>query len=74
MSSFRTCIRISAALLLFVVATNAHALGPKGDIYLGYSRLGSNTFEPTNGGLNGLEGAAHLKIRRFLGVEADVAH
>jgi hypothetical protein len=65
---------IICALAFLTLAPAAHALGPKGDVYLGFSRLGNNAFYPNTGGLNGLEGAAHLKLGHFLGVEADVAH
>jgi len=69
-------LRLSACctLMLFLLAPAAHAIGPKGDVFLGFSRLGTNTFYPNAGGLNGLEGTAHLKLRRFIGIEADVAH
>jgi hypothetical protein len=62
------------AVILLSIAPAARAIGPKGDLYLGYSRLGSNAFYPNTGGLNGLEGAAHLKVGRFLGVEGDISH
>jgi hypothetical protein len=62
------------ALILLALAPAAHALGPKGDLYLGYSRLGANAFYPNVGGLNGLEAAGHLKLRPFLGAEVDVSH
>lgn len=52
----------------------AHALGPKGDVFLGYSRLGNDAFYPNVGGLNGWEGAMQVKLHKpFLGVEADVS-
>ena len=65
---------ILVAVILLSLAPAAHAIGPKGDLYLGYSRLGSNAFYPNTSGLNGLEGAAHLKVGRFLGVEGDFSH
>ncbi len=57
----------------------AWAIGPKipkGDVYLGYSRLGDNTFYPNVGGLNGLEGAASLKVGKlpFVSAEGDVSY
>jgi opacity protein-like surface antigen len=68
-------LALVSAIVLALTATQAHARLPKGDLYLGYSRLGSNTFEYSNGdGLNGLEAAAHLQTGRFLGYEADVSH
>lgn len=44
------------------------------DAYLGYSRLGANTFNPNTGGLNGWNGALHIHLKPFLGAEADVSH
>ena len=68
-------LTLICAAMVALVSPAAHARLPKGDLYLGYSRLGSNTFEYSNGdGLNGLEAAAHLKTGRFLGVEANVSH
>ena len=68
-------LRLAAALILSVTcASAAHALGPKADVYAGYSRLGSNAFYPNADGLNGLEVAGHVKIGHFLGVEGDVSH
>jgi hypothetical protein len=63
-----------AILTLACLAHSAHAIGPKGDIYLGYSRLGNNAFYPNVDGLNGLEVAGHLKTGHFLGIEGDFAH
>jgi hypothetical protein len=63
-----------AILILVCLAPAARAVGPKGDIYLGYSRLGTNAFYPNVGGLDGLEVAGHLKTGHFLGVEGDFAH
>ena len=64
----------SAFLLVFIPATLAHALGPKGDVFFGYSRTGSNTFYPNVGGLNGWQGTLHIRMRPFVGIEGDVAH
>jgi hypothetical protein len=65
----------AAVLLAFPLA--ARAVGPSGDVYLGFSRLGSSVDYPEAGGLNGWEGAVHLKLRRLFkvqsGVEGDVA-
>jgi hypothetical protein len=48
---------------------------PRGDIYAGYSRTGTDTFFPNVGGLNGWEGAMHMKLHKpFIGIEGDVAH
>jgi hypothetical protein len=66
---------LTVFLALFVRNTpKAHALGPKGDAFFGYSRTGSNAFYPNVGGLNGWEGALHVRMRPFLGIEGDVAH
>jgi hypothetical protein len=48
---------------------------PKGDLFFGYSRTGTDTFYPNVGALNGWDAAAHLKLHMpFLGIEGDVAH
>lgn len=48
---------------------------PQGDVYVGYSRTGSDTFYPNVGGLNGWEGAMHVKLHMpFVGVEGDLSH
>jgi hypothetical protein len=60
--------------LFFSNVPKVHALGPKGDAFFGYSRTGSDTFYPNVGGLNGWEGALHLRMRPFVGIEGDVAH
>lgn len=44
------------------------------DAFFGYSRTGSDAFYPHTGGLNGWEGALHIHLYPFLGVEGDVAH
>ena len=68
------CPLLLAILLCTALSPFARALGPKGDVYLGYSRLGSNAFYPGVGGLNGWQGAMQVKLKKpFLGVEADVA-
>lgn len=61
------------ALLVGCFSPLASALGPKFDAFVGFSRTGNDTFYPNVGGLNGVEGAFNLKVRRFVGVEADVA-
>jgi hypothetical protein len=48
---------------------------PKGDAFVGYSRSGADTFYPNVGGLNGWQGALHVKLHvPFVGVEGDLAH
>jgi hypothetical protein len=59
---------------IFAFSPTASGLGPKGDAFVGYSRLGNDAFYPNTGGLNGWEGALHLKVKPFVGVEGDVAH
>jgi hypothetical protein len=62
------------SLVLFAsYASNARALGPKADAYVGYSRAGADAFYPNVGGLNGWQASLHVKIKPFLGGEADVA-
>ncbi|MFP5206512.1 MAG: hypothetical protein ACLGSH_14245 [Acidobacteriota bacterium] len=61
-----------AALLAWPAA--ARALGPGGDVYFGYSRLGANTFYANTPGLNGWEAAGHIHLIPFFGAELDVAH
>jgi hypothetical protein len=58
--------------LLLCLSAPAHAASA--DLYLGYSRLGANTFYPNVGGLNGWEAAGNVSILPFIGAEADVAH
>jgi hypothetical protein len=53
----------------------AHAVSLRNhDAFIGYSRLGSDAFYPNVGGLNGWEGALHIHLMPFIGVEGDVAH
>jgi len=64
---------IPCAMALLSLPLAAHAAGPKGDLYFGYSRLGTDVFYPNVGGLNGWEGALHLKVKPFVGIEGDVS-
>ena len=57
------------ALLSFPLA--AHAVGPKGDVYLGFSRLGTDVYYPNVGGLNGWQAAVHVGVKPFVGIEGD---
>lgn len=69
----RTFLAVFLAFLS--LAASATAQLPKGDLFLGFSRTGNDTFYPNVGGLNGWEASGYLKIRKpFLGVEADVSH
>jgi len=66
---------LASSYLLLSIAPAARAQAPKGDVYLGYSRTGNDTFYPNVGGLNGWEGAMHVKLHTpFLGVEGDLSH
>ncbi len=69
---FRTFVLVSA--LLFCVMSTAHAQLPKGDLFFGYSRTGSDVFYPNTGGLNGWEASGSLKVAPFISADADVAH
>jgi hypothetical protein len=52
----------------------ARAIGPGGDVYFGFSRIGAKDFNTTAGTQSGFEAAAHLKLFPFVGAEADYAH
>ena len=70
-------IRVALFLagILCIFSTRAHAVSLRDhDAFIGYSRLGSDAFYPHVGGLNGWEGALHIHVAPFLGVEGDVAH
>lgn len=60
--------------LSFFLTPAARALGPGGDVYFGYSHIGSNLFYPNEPGLNGWQLTGHVKFMPFVGVEGDVAH
>ena len=66
---------LASSFMLLACCTPAYAQIPKGDVFLGFSRTGSDTFYPNVGALNGWEAGGYLKIHKpFLGVEVDVAH
>ncbi len=67
------CLALATSSILFGLPSPAHAAN-KGDVSLGYTRTGNNTFYPGAGGLNGwdLDGQIHWKS--VLGVEGEVAH
>ncbi len=74
-------MRIRSLVLLLLVSCGLLAAAPAAsaqlrnhDAFFGYSRLGSDAFYPNVGGLNGWEGALHIHLHPFLGVEGDVAH
>lgn len=63
------------ATILGLFASAVRAQMPKGDVYVGYSRTGSDAFYSGAGGLNGWEGALHVKLHKpFLGIEGDLSH
>jgi hypothetical protein len=71
----RSCYRFFVFVFLlipFLATTPAHALGP--DIYLGYTRVGENTFNPVTPSLNGIQGAINFGFLPFIGIEADVSY
>jgi hypothetical protein len=68
-------ILLASSSVLLSTSPAAHSQVPKGDVYFGFSRTGNDTFYSNVGGLNGWEGAMHVKLRTpFLGVEGDVSH
>lgn len=71
--ALQLCLALATSSILFSLSSPAHAAN-KGDVSLGYSRTGNDTFYPNVGGLNGwdLDGQIHWKS--VLGVEGEVAH
>lgn len=69
----RACLLLVASSILIGFSPDAHAAG-KGDISLGYSRTGNNTFYPNVGGLNGWDLDGQISWKPFIGIEGDVAH
>lgn len=66
---------VTGIFCILFTAASARAVSIRNnDAYFGYSRLGSDAFYPNVGGLNGWQGALHLHVAPFLGVEGDVAH
>ena len=70
---FHTFMFVALCFALGSFSVPAMAQLRNHDIFLGYSRTGSDAFYPNTGGLNGWEGALHIHLRPFLGAEADVA-
>lgn len=67
--------------VLFLLAVSALLISPAAraqlrnhDAFFGYSRSGSDLFNPNVGGLNGWDGALHIHVMPFIGIEGDVAH
>jgi hypothetical protein len=72
---FRSAVISGLILFLASAAAPATAASLRNhDAFLGYSRLGHDAFYPNVGGLNGWEGALHIHLKPFFGVEGDVAH
>lgn len=71
---FHLRLSLVFAVMMLAFSLTANALGPKGDAFLGYSRLGTDAFYPNTGGLNGWDATLHFKMKPFVGVEGDVAH
>lgn len=69
----RSGFALLAAFLLLAPAA-ARAVGPGGDLYFGYSHIGSSNFVVNAPGENGWEAAGHIHVIPFVGAEVDVAH
>lgn len=63
---------LCAAAVLLAPCT-ARAVGSN-NIFLGYSRTGSDTFSASAGGLNGWDASACIQTGLLLGIEGDVSH
>lgn len=74
--SIRSFLLLAVSPAIFLsIFPRLQAQVPKGDVYVGYSRTGNGTFYPGVGGLNGWEGAFHVKVHKpFLGIEGDLSH
>ena len=59
-------------VILLLNASVARAAS-QSDVFLGISHLGQNTYYSNAGGQWGWNGALHIHLRPFLGVEGDVA-
>ena len=70
----RSLYLASAAILFLLMPSMARAIGPGGDVYFGFSRLGTKAFNTTAGSQSGFEAAAHIKVWPFVGGELDYAH
>lgn len=64
----------SLAVSALLISPAARAQLRNHDAFFGYSRSGSDLFYPSVGGLNGWDGALHIHVMPFLGIEGDVAH
>jgi hypothetical protein len=61
-------------LFILMAMPGARAQLRNHDAYVGYSRLGANTFNSDTGGLNGWNAALHIHLMPFVGAEADVSY
>jgi hypothetical protein len=72
---FRVLLMVLFFAGSLIPASRAGAQVPRGDVFFGYSRAGSNLFYPNEPALNGWEATGSVKIGKpFLAAEADVAH
>jgi hypothetical protein len=73
----RVLVRCAGVVLLVcgvMASPRAAKAQLNNDAFFGYSRLGSNLFEPNTPGLNGWEGDLDMHVRPFISVEGDLAH
>ncbi len=69
------CLVFSALFAAAVLSVRPAAAQPRGDLFFGFSRAGSNIFYPDVPALNGWEGTGTLKLHKpLLAAEVDVAH
>jgi hypothetical protein len=72
---FRVFFLLISFSIPLLPAVQARAQIPRGDVFFGYSRAGSNLYYPNVPALNGWEATGSVKIGKpFLAVEGDVAH
>ncbi len=71
--ALRLGFALATASVLLGLPSLVHAANT-GDISLGYTRTGNDTFYPNVGGLNGWDIDGQIRWKSVLGVEGDVAH
>jgi hypothetical protein len=71
--AFQLRLSLATFCILLILPSLSRAAN-LGDISLGYSRTGDNTFYPNVGGLNGWDLDGQVRWKPFIGVEGDVAH
>ncbi len=69
----RFCVPLALGIALLNLSSLAHAAN-KGDISLGYTRTGNDTFYAGAGGLNGWDFDGQVHWKPFIGIEGDVSH